>query len=86
MHPDYPKIYKENRRPTPNPTVVFGAGMCLVLSGAGLGIESVDEHKVRFIDREQFEGLLLPMQAKDLEANGLSAMVAMGEALKKRVK
>ncbi|MBE0411073.1 MAG: SRPBCC domain-containing protein [Anaerolineales bacterium] len=48
-------------------------------------IESVDEHKVRFIDREQFEGLLLPMQAKDLEANGLSAMVAMGEALKKRV-
>jgi hypothetical protein len=48
-------------------------------------IESVDEHTVRFIDREQFEGLLLPMQSKDLETNGLSAMVAMGEALKKRV-
>jgi hypothetical protein len=48
-------------------------------------IESIDEHTVRFIDREQFEGLLLPLQAKDLETNGLSAMVGMGEALKKRV-
>ena len=48
-------------------------------------IESIDEHTVRFIDQEQFEGLLLPMQAKDLETNGLSGMVEMGEALKKRV-
>jgi hypothetical protein len=48
-------------------------------------IESIDEHTVRFIDREQFEGLLLPMQAKDLETNGLSAMVEMGEELMKRV-
>lgn len=48
-------------------------------------IESIDEQMVRFIDREQFEGLLLPLQAKDLETNGLSAMVEMGEALKKRV-
>jgi hypothetical protein len=48
-------------------------------------IEPIDDHTVRFIDREQFEGLLLPMQAKDLETNGLAAMVAMGEALKKRL-
>ena len=48
-------------------------------------IETIDEHTVRFIDREQFEGLLLPMQAKDLETNGLAAMVTMGEALKERV-
>ena len=31
------------------------------------------------------EGFLLPKQAKDLETNGLSAMVENGEALKKRV-
>jgi hypothetical protein len=48
-------------------------------------IETIDEHTVRFVDREQFEGLLLPMQAKDLETNGLSAMIEMGEALMKRV-
>lgn len=48
-------------------------------------IETIDEHTVKFIDREQFEGLLLSMQAKDLETNGLSAMVEMGIALKKRV-
>ncbi len=48
-------------------------------------IETIDNHTVKFMDREQFEGLLVPMQAKDLETNGLSAMVEMGEALKKRV-
>jgi hypothetical protein len=48
-------------------------------------IEPIDEHSVRFIDREQFEGLLLPMQEKDLKTNGLAAMVGMGEALKKRL-
>lgn len=48
-------------------------------------IQPVDQQTVRFIDREQFKGLLLPMQAKDLTTNGLSAMVEMGIALKKRV-
>jgi hypothetical protein len=48
-------------------------------------IEPIDEHRVRFIDREQFEGPLLLMQAKDLTTNGLDAMVDMGEALKKRL-
>lgn len=48
-------------------------------------IEPIDKQMVRFIDQEQFEGLLLPLQAKDLETNALSAMVEMGEALKKRV-
>jgi hypothetical protein len=47
-------------------------------------IEPIDANKIRYIDREQFEGLLLPMQAKDLTTNGLDAMVAMGEALKTR--
>ncbi len=48
-------------------------------------IEPISEHKVKFIDREQFEGLLLPMQAKELETNGLTAMVEMGQALKERL-
>ena len=47
-------------------------------------IEPIDEHKVRFIDREVFRGLLVPLQAKNLETNAKPAMIAMGEALKKR--
>jgi len=31
------------------------------------------------------KGLLLPTQAKDLETNGLEAMVGMGKALKERL-
>lgn len=48
-------------------------------------LEPTGEHRTKFIDREQFEGLLLPMQAKDLQTNGLVAMVDMGKALKERV-
>jgi hypothetical protein len=47
-------------------------------------IEPVDDHKVRFIDREVFHGLLVPLQAKNLETNAKPAMIAMGEALKAR--
>ena len=47
-------------------------------------IEPIDEHKVRFIDREIFHGLLVPLQAKNLEMNAKPAMIAMGEALKAR--
>lgn len=48
-------------------------------------IDLIDEHKIRFIDREVFNGLLVPLQAKNLEINAKPAMVAMGEALKERV-
>ena len=47
-------------------------------------IEPVDEHKVRFIDSEVFHGLLVPLQAKNLETNAKPAMIEMGEALKRR--
>ena len=47
-------------------------------------LEPVDDSEVRFIDREWFKGLLLPMQAKDLRSNGLAAMIDMGKALKNR--
>ena len=45
---------------------------------------STDRNAI-FIDQEQFEGLLLPLQAKDIRTNGLAAMVGMGQALKQRV-
>ena len=48
-------------------------------------IEPIDKHKVRFIDREVFHGLLVPLQAKNLETNAKPAMIAMGKALKERV-
>lgn len=48
-------------------------------------VEPLRDQRVRFIDREVFKGLLLPMQAKDLTTNGLEAMVEMGKALKQRV-
>jgi hypothetical protein len=48
-------------------------------------IEPITEQSIRFIDRERFEGILLPMQAKDLETNGLTAMIEMGVALKERL-
>ena len=47
-------------------------------------VEPIDEHRVRFIDREIFKGLLVPLQAKDLETNAKAGMIAMGEALKRR--
>ena len=48
-------------------------------------VEPIDENRVRFIDREIFNGLLVPLQAKNLETNAKAGMVAMGDALKKRV-
>lgn len=48
-------------------------------------IEPIDENKVRFIDREVFHGLLVPLLAKNLKMNAKPAMIAMGEALKIRV-
>ena len=48
-------------------------------------IEPINEHSTRFIDREVFHGLLVPLQAKDLETNAKAGMIAMGEALKQRL-
>jgi len=47
-------------------------------------IEPVEDGRTRFIDREIFNGLLVPLQAKDLETNAKVGMIAMGEALKRR--
>lgn len=48
-------------------------------------IEPIDEESVRFIDREIFKGILVPLRAKDLGTNSKDAMVAMDKALKERV-
>ena len=48
-------------------------------------MEPAGEDRVRFIDREMFDGLLVPWQAKDIETNTKAAMVEMVKALKQRV-
>jgi hypothetical protein len=48
-------------------------------------IEPIDGRCVRFIDREIFRGMLVPLQAKDIDENSKPAMVAMDKALRERV-
>ena len=64
----------------------FHVGLPILFRGEHIfKIEPIDEHRVRFIDREIFHGLLVPLQAKNLETNAKPAMIAMGKALKERV-
>jgi hypothetical protein len=47
-------------------------------------IEPMGANKVRFIDREIFNGLLVPLQAKDIDANSRHGFEEMDKALKSR--
>ena len=47
-------------------------------------IEQVESNKVRFIDREIFNGLLVSSQAKDMDTNSRQGFEAMDKALKAR--
>ena len=47
-------------------------------------IEPLGEKQVRFIDREEFNGLLVPLQAKDIDTNTKKGFEAMDKALKAR--
>lgn len=47
-------------------------------------IEPMGANKVRFVDREVFNGLLVPLQAKDIDANSRRGFEAMDKALKAR--
>jgi hypothetical protein len=47
-------------------------------------IEPISEQSIKFIDRESFEGLLVPLRAKYLETDVKAAMIEMGKALKER--
>ena len=48
-------------------------------------IELLGENRVRFVDREIFNGLLIPLQAKDIDINSKRGFEAMDQALKARV-
>ena len=47
-------------------------------------IEPVGDKRVRFIDREIFSGLLVPLQARDIDTNSKRGFEAMDKALKAR--
>ncbi|MBK8797141.1 MAG: SRPBCC domain-containing protein [Anaerolineales bacterium] len=47
-------------------------------------IEQVERTKVRFINREIFNGLLVSAQAKDIDTNSKQGFEAMDRALKAR--
>ena len=47
-------------------------------------IEQVEGSKIRFIDREIFNGLLVSTQAKDIDTNSRQGFEAMDKALKAR--
>ncbi len=47
-------------------------------------IEKLDSQRVRFIQREVFTGLLVPLLAKDLDTNTRRGFVEMNNALKVR--
>ena len=47
-------------------------------------IEQIDDSKIRFIDREIFNGLLVSSQAKDIDTNSKQGFEAMDKALKAR--
>jgi hypothetical protein len=47
-------------------------------------LEPVDQHTTRYVDREIFQGLLVPRHRHHLETTARAEMVAMGQALKQR--
>lgn len=47
-------------------------------------IEQTGVNLVRFVDREVFNGLLVPLQAKDIDTNSRRGFEAMDQALKAR--
>lgn len=47
-------------------------------------IEPMENNKVRFIDIEIFNGLFIPLQAKDIDTNSRRAFESMDKALKIR--
>ena len=47
-------------------------------------IEPMGTHRVRFVDREIFNGLLVPLQAKDIDTNSRRGFEEMDKALKAR--
>jgi len=47
-------------------------------------IEALGANRVRFVDQEVFDGLLVPLQAKDIDTNARRGFEVMDQALKAR--
>ncbi len=47
-------------------------------------IQPLEENRVRFVQREAFKGLLVPLFARSLDTNTLRGFGEMNRALKKR--
>ena len=47
-------------------------------------VEPMGANRVRFVDRETFNGLLVPLQAKDIDTNSKRGFEEMDKALKAR--
>jgi hypothetical protein len=63
----------------------YHVGSQLLFSGEhSFTIEPVDTTHVRFVDREIFNGLLVPLQARDIDTNSKRGFEAMDKALKAR--
>jgi hypothetical protein len=63
----------------------YFVGAAMLFSGEHIfAIEPIDASHVRFIDREVFNGLLIPLQANDIDINTRSDFIAMDQALKTR--
>jgi hypothetical protein len=63
----------------------YHVGSSLLFSGEhSFIIEPVDATHVRFVDREIFNGLLVPLQARDIDNNSKRGFEAMDKALKVR--
>jgi hypothetical protein len=56
--------------------VLFSGEYSMIISPLG-------ENRVRFTDREVFNGWLVPLQAKDIDTNSRRGFEAMDQALKK---
>jgi len=71
----------------PNKTLAwkYQVGTAFLLSGEhSFTIEPINEQRVRFVDKEIFNGLLVPLQAKDIDTNTRHGFEAMDRALKLR--
>lgn len=61
----------------------YAVGLPALFSGEhSFTLEPIDASRVRFVDREVFSGLLVPLQARDIDTNTRRGFEAMDSALK----
>jgi hypothetical protein len=63
----------------------YHVGLPMLFQGEhSMSIEPLGENRVRFVDREVCNGLLVPLQAKNIDTNSKRGFEAMDQALKAR--